>query len=154
MDRLLGHQLFEIEGSGEAGIAGAQKAYTRQRQDQRHSGINEFLADVAIESYELTELNSVWMSALNRDVGGPKAVGHGADRLHFIVSGQQRNPADLGMPDLPTCPAENAQAHGDQDETEARVIVAADRGASARKPSHSTALPPYRCSQRHASPRA
>ena len=85
---------------------------------------------------------------------GLKAVGHDADRLHLKVGDQQCNPADLGMPDMPACATENAQAHDDQDEAEARVIVATDRGAPARRPGHPTALPQYRRSQRRVSPHA
>jgi hypothetical protein len=102
------------------------------------------LADVAIEPHELTELNPVGMRVLNRDVGGLKAVGHDADRLHLVVGDQQRNLTDLGMPDLPARRTQDTQAHDNQDETEARKIVAVDRAAAARRPGHSTAQPRHR----------
>ena len=101
-------------------------------ENQRHGGINELLADVAIEPHELTELNPLGMRVLNRDVGGLKAVGHDADRLHLVVGDQQRNSLIWACQTFQPAQPRIHKPTTDQDEAEARIIVAADRGRRAR----------------------
>ena len=105
------------------------------------AGVEEHGPDEAVEAHELIEPGPVRVSVLDSDVGRGQAVGHEADRLHLDMGDRQRDAADLGVPDPPARPAEDAEADDDQNEAEDRVVVASDRAAESGRPGH-THRPP------------